>query len=251
MQRTSIWLLVLSAQLSLPLQASTTLPINTPPLPTIAAPTIEPAHTPESGQMMPALPELSSPDMGSAVTEAAATTQPGLRLMPSLPNMIELQQLLPNWALLDEFGRALLPVTEDLLTDIEKKALNLARCRFLNAQHAALDYGLLEPRQTSATTAINVHVICPLGQSFGLIPVQNNQPVDAYQIPPERPDQPSMKITLLDISGRPIQDMQYSGTGRVETLQLIGLLQPSDGESKLPAGEVRLPTNSNVLIKLP
>jgi len=187
----------------------------------------------------------------AAVSAMGQRLQPGLRLMPALPNMMDLQDLLPNWSLLDEFGRSLLPITEDLLTDVEKKALNLVRCRFLNAQHAELNYGVLEPRQAAAATGINVHVICPLGQSFGLLPAHNNQPVEAYQIQGNNPEQPSMKIQLLDISGKPIQDMTYSGTGRVETVQLIGLLQSSDGNTTLPAGEVRLPAGSSVLIKLP
>lgn len=250
MQKSSIGLLVFSMLLSLPVQASTPLPIDSLPLPSIVAPMMAPSSTPGSDQIMPPLSSISAPSL-DPTTAPDIAMQANIRLMPPLPNMAELQQLLPNWSLLDEYGRALLPVTEELLTDVEKKALNLVSCRFLNAQHAALDYGLLESRQARAAAGINVHIICPLGQSFSLVPVQNNQPVEAYQVLPERPNQPAMKIKLLDISGRPIQDMQYSGTGRVETLQLIGLLQPSVGETKLAAGEVRLPANSSVLIKTP
>lgn len=232
-------------------------PLQSPLLAAVVVPSIDlsPSTVAETLAPKSLLQEDTLP-IQSAPTEAVISTtdqrlQTSLRLLPTLPNMTQLQQLLPNWSLLDEFGRSLLPVAEDLLTDVEKKALNLTRCRFLNAQHAELNYGLIEPRQAAATTGINVHVICPLGQSFGLIPAMNNQPVDAYRIPSSRSEQPSMKIKLLDISGRPIQDVTYSGTGRVETVQLIGLLQPSDGNTALPAGEVRLPAGSSVLIRLP
>lgn len=241
--------LPLPSPLALPLPPD--VPQALPGAPDISLPAVPDVLTrPSLPSAAASLPAASAQPPGEPLQEIISRRlEPGQRLLPLDVNLAQLQALLPHWALLDEFGRPLLPVTEDLLTDAERKLLGLTRCQFIHGGQAELAYGDIEPRQASAMTTLSLQVLCPQGQSFRLAPLQDNQPVAQLKVPADQPDAPPQWIHLLDASGLPLQDKLHSGTGRIETVEIIALLRSADGSTRLSEGPIRLPANSRLQLQ--
>lgn len=151
------------------------------------------------------------------------------------------EKIIPSWFIPLGNDPPLL-VEMQALDEVSKRKLLASACRVISAIAVNFDFGQMKTAGPYHADAA-VSVMCPQGQHYRILPMQDDIPVAAFNAKLVKANGPIYQTSMLvtDRSGGPLKDGVWVGDGSVQSIEIFAYLTipedvPRPSVLEMPSG---------------